>query len=510
MVRLYSNSHQLYWQTMNVSNPLTPELPAHVPPTIGPFRVLRLLGNGGMGAVYLGERMEQFYQQVAIKILHPQIFPESTEATMRHEGKVLAAMEHPGAVRMLDLGVAEGGLRYIVMEYVDGLPLDAFCDHHQLSLRRRMELLLDVFDAVEHAHRHLVVHADLKPGNILVTAEGRPRLLDFGVATILSDMGATKSSDNTYTALYASPEQRSGERLTVASDIYSLGLIVQSLLIGVSPNPVAIGALHSSPPGTSPSITARKLKSLDVSLLTQIAMHRATTPSGLISAIQGDVEAILHKALQFDPKERFQSADEMRDELKLHLFGYPIHTRPAGSLARSYKWVLRNKFAACFGLVFLFVLTFSVFGVIRRTTEAARKRQIAINRLHELVSLTDTLAGELYDSVHGLQGAEAAQMALLNSAHQAIDKLAAKEAHDPQLAVELAREYDKLARLELGLTPLTAQTLRQSSDDVTKETQLLRGIPDNIANKDPEIARLLGATEVLRRTQNVASNQLHH
>jgi predicted Ser/Thr protein kinase len=466
---------------------------SEIPEKIGPFRILRLLGVGGMGAVYLAERMEQFSQKVAIKILHPHLFPKVADAEIAREGQLLAALEHPGIVRMLDLDVSTSGLRYIVMEYVDGVPLGAYCDAQRLSIRRRMEILLDVFEAVEHAHRHLVVHADLKPDNILVTAEGKPRLLDFGVATILSELGASNSepqefNEGNYTALYASPEQRSGERLTVASDIYSLGLIAQSVLAGVQPELLPIGVLHSALPnrGAMTATDVKKLKSLDGNLLTEIATCRATTPDGLMTAIAGDVEAILAKALKLDPKERFHSAQEMRDEFERSLWGYPIHTRHAGRVTRVHKWVLRNRLAASLGFIFLLALLFSIVGVVRQATEAARKRQIAETRLRELVRLTDVLAGDLYGSLHGLQGSESAQAALLNSAHETINKLAAEDDQDAQLELELAREYEKLARLELSRTPLTQDAVRQSTDDLDKESGILQRIKGN----DPEVRRI--------------------
>ena len=486
---------------------------SEIPEKIGPFRILRLLGAGGMGAVYLAERVEQFSQKVAIKILHPHLFPTVADAEITREGQLLAALEHPGIVRMLDLGISTSGLRYIVMEYVDGVELDAYCDAQRLSIHRRMEILLDVFEAVEHAHRHLVVHADLKLENILVTAEGKPRLLDFGVAMVLSELGVSDSepqrfNEGSYTALYASPEQRSGERLTVASDIYSLGLIAQSILTGVQPEILPIGVLHSvlPNPDTTTAAGVKKLKSLASDTLKEVATCRATTPGGLVTAIAGDVEAILAKALRIDPKVRFHSVQEMRDEFERSLLGYPIHTRSTGRLTRVHKWVLRNRLAASLGFVFLLALLFSIVGVVRQATEAARKRQIAETRLRDLVRLTDVLAGDLYGSLHGLQGSESAQAALLNSAHETINKLAAEDDQDAQLELELAREYEKLARLELGRTPLTQDAVRQSTDDLNKES----GILQRMKGSDPEVRRIREKLSEVMQLRDAATQRLSH
>jgi len=452
-----------------------------IPETIGPFRIVRVLGEGGMGVVYLAERIEQFSQQVAIKILHPSLFPKVAEPSIVREGQLLAVLDNPGIVRMLDLGESATGSRYIVMEYVDGLPLDVFCDLHRLSLRRRIEILIDVLGAVEYAHRHLVVHADLKPANILVNADGTPRLLDFGVATFLTASGAqqpaTGQALDQYTALYASPEQRAGERLTVASDIYSLGLIAQSVILGIPPELLPIAALQTQSPHLSANAIAKKLGSLDKQTLQEIAERRSTTGGKFLSTVHGDIESIVAKALQVKPDDRFQSVQEMYDEFRRYLLGYPIQTRPTGWLVGAKKWMLRNKLAAAFGFVLLAVVLASTFGIVWRTREASRNRQIAIARLHDLVRLTDSLAGELYDSVHGLQGSEAAQAALLKGAHETIHKLEIEHDSDLQLKLEMAREYEKLARLELSLTPQTSDSMRQSSDDVERELSILSSLP---------------------------------
>lgn len=499
----------------------TPPFYSEIPDTIGPFRVLRLLGVGGMGAVFLGERMEQFSQQVAIKILHPDLFPKAADAKIAKEGQLLAALDHPGIVRMLDLGVSENGSRYIVMEYVDGVPLDIYCENQHLPLRRRIEILLEVMDAVEYAHRHLVVHADLKPENILVSLEGKPRLLDFGVATVLSDMGALEvrtakiqppddvkdgGEFASHTALYGSPEQRSGERLSAASDVYSLGLISESVLAGVEPEILSPNVLQSNFPGPTPLPASRKLRLLDPEKFARIAAARATTSGGLEAAIHGDLEAIISKATRIDPKERFQSVQEMRDEFERHLLGYPIQTRPIGWLVRGYKMALRNRLAAIVGFVFILVVLFSVLGIVKKANEAARKRQIAQDRLHELVRLTDVLAGDLYHSLDGLEGAEPAQSALLNSAHQTMNQLASDDEQDAQLELELAGEYEKLARLELTRSRLGQRAIQQAADDLDKERALL----DLLNHRDPNVVQLRARLPQMVQLLTAAKDQVNH
>jgi len=424
--------------------------PTQIPDVIGPFRIVRLLGEGGAGAVFLAERIEQFTQRVAIKILHPQLFPDSTESGLHQEGQVLAALDHPGIVRLLDSGETPEGLHYLVMEYVDGEPFDVYCDTLSLPIRRRIEILLEILDIVEYAHRRLIIHSDLKPANMMVTEGGKVSLLDFGVASMLWKNQPGEERPRSYSRNFASPEQLAGERLTVASDVYSLGAIAHSVLTGLLPHPVTSNSLHSQPPGTSTAQTATELARMNPVLLKSVAECRKESPNQFLTAMRGDLEAILNKALRIHPTERFESVQEMAEDLRRHLAGYPLHIRPAGWATHAQKWILRNRALAGLALTLTLVVILSLVGITAQTAQAARKRQLAIERLHELATLTDTLAGELYGSVHGLPGSESAQADLLQNAHAAMQKLAAEEFQDPQLDVEIAEEYEKLARIELA------------------------------------------------------------
>lgn len=477
-----------------------------IPEIIEPFRLVREIGSGGNGVVFLAERREQFAQRVAIKIFFPELFPASGLSLDIAGAAPFSELKHPGIVGLLDSGITGGGLRYLVMEYVEGDPLDVHCDKNRLSISQRIEVLCSVLEALEYAHQRLVIHADLKPDNIRVTPDGRPRLLDFGtskpVTGIVSNrLGApdaeAPSEISEHTPLYASPEQRRGERLTIASDLYSMGLILGRLLTGAEPVPAAIFPEEGTRTAESFVSASRMLAGLDREIVGQIARNRSTTPEALRRSLGPDVDAIMERALQTDPAGRYESAQEMRNELERFRLGYPLRTRPIGRLSRVYKWALRNRLAAGFACIFLLAVCLSVTGVAWRTVEAKRQRAIAQDRLHELVRLTDALAGELIGPLQGLQGAEAAQDALLKSAHETIRTLAAEKG-DPQLQLELARQFQQLARLELSRTPGNAAAGQIAQDDIRQAGKLL----DQLDQNDAEIDRLQRDNEALVKLED--------
>jgi hypothetical protein len=424
--------------------PMQPD--SNLPAAVGPFRIVGTLGGGGMGDVYLGERVEGFSQRVAIKVLRATRLAEDTSGAATREEDVLVSLDHPNIVRLLDRGVSDNGLRYIVMEYVEGGAIDGFCDERQLSVRERIRLLMQVMDAVSYAHRHLVVHSDLKPTNILVTSGGEPKLLDFGVATLLANSNERLTEGTVsagYTPVFASPEQRDGGRVTVASDIYSLGVMGRLLLTGI---------------GT---------------VALQDSSQQTERPA------PGDLEAVLMKAMQPVPEDRYPSVDAFRSDLQRYLDGRSVSARAANRADRMGKWIRRHRLAAAMSLLFMCAVVLSSVGVVWQTAQAARQRRIAQNRLHDLVRLTGTLEGELYDSVGPLANSEGAKSSLLQGATETLDALAADDSKDTVLSLELAQQYGKLARLELaqqnhsqGKTVVRMQALT----DVAKGVALLKQI----------------------------------
>lgn len=258
---------------------------------LGPYSILSVVGRGGMGLVYLAERADgKFDQRVAIKVVQSGL-RGSLAGRLQHEWRILASLEHPNIARLIDAGATDDGLPYFVMEYVAGQPIDRFSDTRKLTPRERINLMLPVCEAVQFAHQKLVVHRDLKPDNILVTAEGIPKLLDFGIAKVLSGSRAAAAETVTrvLTPEYDSPEQVRGELIGTATDTYSLAGVLYKLLTGATPHQID---------GKSPVDTLRAICDEDV-----------RQPSGLRPELAGDLDHILQMALRKEPQRRYSSVD---------------------------------------------------------------------------------------------------------------------------------------------------------------------------------------------------------
>ena len=322
---------------------------------IGPYRVLSVIGLGGMGLVYLAERADgKFEQRVALKVLQSGPHQPFVAEQLQQECRILASLEHPNIARVLDADVTENGVPYFVMEYVDGQPIDRYCEDHKLSLRERLRVLLPVCDAVHLAHQKLIVHRDLKPDNILVTTHGAPKLLDFGIAKVLNDTStaARNTSTRVLTPEYASPEQVRGEAPNTASDVYSLGAVLYKLLTGVPPHTVQ---------GKSPA-----------QLVHTICEEDIRKPSELRPELSGDPQHILEMALRKEPMRRYRSVDQFATDIKNFLEQKPVIARPDTVWYRSSKYVRRHALAVGFTaavVVLLGVFSFLQARQLRRTSE---------------------------------------------------------------------------------------------------------------------------------------------
>ncbi len=356
----------------------TPELPWRGR-KLGAYRLLEELGHGGMGAVYLAERADQhFEKQVAVKIVPQTLWNDELARRFHHERQILARLEHPHIARLLDGGATEEGLPYLVMEYVKGAPLDRFCDAQRLNVSARLRLFREVCAAVDYAHRHDIIHRDLKPANILVTSEGAPKLLDFGIAKIMSanneslGAGLTRTGFLPMTPEYASPEQVRGEDVTPASDIYALGVLLYLLLTGHAPyrfhkhSPQEIARIVCEHEPELPSRIIFKTNDVaqaslpadkSVASLLNDAPHsrntkltpevvsacREGTPSKLRRRLAGDLDNIVLKALRKEPERRYASVEEFSEDIRRHLEGLPVKARKNSLWYRGGKIMAREK-----------------------------------------------------------------------------------------------------------------------------------------------------------------------
>lgn len=333
---------------------------------IDAWRLLRLLGRGGMGEVWLAERCDgRFEQQVAIKLLDGQ---GADKTWLLREQRLLARLEHPGIARLLDAGNLGDGQPYMVMEFIDGQPLLAYCAERQASVRRRLELFLEVCAAVAFAHRHLIVHRDLKPENILVRPDGRIALLDFGIARLLGGPAAGDAGVRHLTPRYAAPEQIAGAAATTLTDVYALGLLLHELLTGQSP----WGVL-------SPSASLALMQRQDTTPL-QPSSQAGPVPA---RSLRGDLDAIVDLALQEEPGARYGSVDALAADVHRHLTGKPVRARGRAPLYRSLR-VLRRHWLAAGTLTALFMVMAAAVVLVtlaRNDTLAALARaQLEVNR----------------------------------------------------------------------------------------------------------------------------------
>ena len=366
---------------------LWPEGPADR--RIGPYEVIREIGHGGMGTVYLAARRGDYHRQVAIKLLRPGMRTDEVVRRFRSERQILSSLDHPHIAKLFEGGTTRDGRPYFVMEYIDGVPLDVFCDRHRLPIRERLELYMKVCSAVQYAHRNLVVHRDIKPSNILVTGDGEPKLLDFGIAKILDPeafpmtVDVTESGLRPMTPHYASPEQISGSAVTTASDVYSLGVLLYELLTGQRPyrlTGLAPGkmerVLQSEPLKPSTAVSEPPPPETDSS--SGAASHQRGTDSvGLYRQLTGDLDNIVLMALRREPERRYPSVDHFSEDIRRHLRGLPVVARQDHFGYRLGKFLRRNKLAVAAVATIAILVVGSAIATAYQASQIARQRDIA-------------------------------------------------------------------------------------------------------------------------------------
>ena len=430
----------------------------------GAWQTTRLLARGGMGEVWLAHRADGQHEQVAaLKILSPYLVAPDSVDRFRRERQVLARLEHPNIARLLDGGVGPGGQPFLIMEYVEGTRLDRYCDERRLSIPARLRLFLKVCAAVNAAHQHFVVHRDLKPSNILVTNEGEPKLLDFGIAKVMdteSGRERTVTVNQFLTPTYASPEVLRGEPATAASDVYSLGVLLFELLTGNRP----FGTSGASPAAE----WERALRDTGPArlwhLTEALAEQRSTTASRLRQTLAGDLTTILNKALRHEPGQRYQSAERLAEDLSLYLANRPILARPQTFRYRAGKFVARHRWPV--GLAALMLL-----GIALGVASTVAEKRVAERRFGEVRRLAHYVLFDLYDSVSNLSGSARVRAEMARRATEYLNTLSREAKNDRGLRLELAGGYLRLGdiqgnmfRTNLGDTRAALATYQKGID----------------------------------------------
>jgi serine/threonine protein kinase len=425
---------------------------------IGPYQIVEEIGHGGMGTVYRAVRADdQYRKQVAIKVVRGGLGDEFRLRRFRAERQILANLDHANIARLLDGGATEDGRPYVVMEYIEGRPIDEYCDQRKLPLPERLKLFRTVCSAVAYAHQRLVIHRDIKPANILVTEQGEPKLLDFGIAKILDPEAA--EAEHTVTVLrlmtpeYASPEQVRGEAITTASDVYSLGVVLYGLLTGRRPygrasrvaRDIVQAVIETEPEKPSASVTRAETVTAQT-----VSETRDEIPEKLQRRLRGDLDNIVLKALRKEPERRYASVDQFSEDIRRHLEGLPVIARPDTFFYRSSKFVKRHKAGVAAAITVLLTLVVGLAITVHETYIARAERAKAERRFNDVRKLANSLLFEVHDAIQTLPGATPARKLIVDRALQYLDALAKEAKGDLSLQRELGAAYEKVGDVQGG------------------------------------------------------------
>jgi non-specific serine/threonine protein kinase/serine/threonine-protein kinase len=413
--------------------------PVTVGRRIGPYRLLGEIGRGGMGTVHRAVRDDdQFKKQVAIKLVRGEMGSELVIERFKAERQILANLEHANIARLIDGGTTPEGWPYFSMEYVEGRPIDQYCASRNLSTRERLELLLTVCSAVQYAHQRLVVHRDLKPSNILVTEEGTPKLLDFGIAKLLgADAGPSMTLTNfpLMTPEYASPEQVKGEPITTASDVYSLGMLLYELLARRR----AYGFGTRSPEEIVRTVCQEEPQ-----------RPSAVAPRELSRQLAGDLDTIVLMAVRKDPTRRYASVQELSQDIRRHLSGLPVQARGDSLSYQAGKFVQRHKAGAAAAALVGLSLVGGIVATARQARIAEANRVRAERRFSDVRKLANAFLFEFHEAIQNLPGSMQARQLVVKRAAEYLDSLSTEAEYDSTLQRELATAFERLAEIQGG------------------------------------------------------------
>ncbi|MFN7978668.1 MAG: serine/threonine-protein kinase [Vicinamibacterales bacterium] len=428
---------------------------------LGAYRLVRQIGRGGMGVVYEAHRDDQeFDRRAAVKVL-PVWRSASFGERFRFERRVLAGLDHPGIARLIDAGTTPDGVTYVVLEFVDGQPVTAWCDAHALSIADRVGLAGRICEAVTYAHQRLVIHRDLKPANILVTADGQPKLLDFGIAALAADDGAsrgtTRTGQHSFTPEFASPEQVRGERVTTATDVYSLGVLFYRMLTGRAPYDLQ---------GLSPLQVIQTICDVEPPRPSTVAEEDAGR------TLRGDLDAVVMKALQKHAGDRYASVAEFAADLRAWRTGHPVAAAPSSTAYRLRRFVSRHRRAVAAGIAVVVALAGGGAATAWQAHVAQVERDKAQNRFRQVEEFSRSLLFDVNEALARVPGSTEPRRLLLERAVQFLDGLAADADNDAAMKLELAEGYRRLGGIQGGTEGANVGDRRAAAESFGKATRL--------------------------------------
>ncbi len=470
---------------------------------MGPWRLQREIGRGGMGAVWLANRADGAYEGlVAIKLMRSSFDGDDLVRRFKAERQILAGLDHPNIARLVDAGADSAGRPYLALEYVDGQTISDYCDARRLSVEQRIGVFLEVCAAVAHAHQRLVVHRDLKPSNILVTAEGRVRLLDFGIAKLVAaDDLTTRTGVPLFTAAYAAPEQIRGEAITTGVDVHALGLLLYELLCGMrafgrsdsTPAAYEYAILHEAPaePSSSALLSIRNEQGAAVDDTQARAAARRLTPNTLARRLSGDLDAIVQMALRKEPEKRYPSVDALADDLRRHLAHEPVAARRGRLRYRLGRFLKRHALASALSTLALVSILLGLAAALWQADVAMRERDRAQTAQVTAENVVRFVTGMLSKAT-----ADAGQGRVL-TVREVLDTAAA------ELVTDLADRPEVRVRIHNMLAAVYNALMENEKAEV--ETRAAMELTRSLDGE--RSLRMLEASEMLYRILNTSTRQ---
>lgn len=485
----------------------------HHPAQVDDFRILRPIGSGGMGTVYLAEHAgDGFKQLVAIKLIKRGMDTSAVLKRFLMERRILAQLDHPNIARMLDGGSTEDGLPYFVMEYVEGDEIRTYANANNVGLEERLELFRTVCSAVSSAHQKLVIHRDIKPTNILVTKDGEPKLLDFGIAKLISpDWNrdeATLTQFRVLTPEYASPEQVDGSAVSTATDVYSLGVVLYELLTGCRPlsfrekdgPAIADIALTTDPP--KPSVIAFESSQPNNGtrqrLVHKTLFRPARTKVAAVepSRLRGDLDNIILKAIRHEPERRYHSVQEFSDDIRRWLDGLPVNATSDSRMYRFRKFFKRHRTAVLTSAAAA-ILLITASGVTGWQYSVARDQQAkAEARFQSIRLVARSLLNETSSELENLPQSAEIRDSIVQRAIVLLNSLSVDENTDPEFLDEVADAYEQLAHIRNWKFRKTSEAIADYRKALSLRERVIREAPENFVAREKLSSTLSGLSEV--------------